>query len=77
MSIAEDLSEVVELDLNPLLVMPHDAMAVDCRVRVTPVRSTRTLSADLAAATGAVGVLSARRTAPILVTSGYGVLVLT
>ncbi len=34
--IAEDLPEVVELDLNPVLATPADAIAVDCRVRVAP-----------------------------------------
>ncbi len=34
--ISEELPEVVELDLNPVLATPKEAIAVDCRVRVVP-----------------------------------------
>ena len=34
--ISEELPEIVELDLNPVLATPQEAIAVDCRARVTP-----------------------------------------
>ncbi|MGD0741735.1 MAG: hypothetical protein ABSA31_00350 [Acidimicrobiales bacterium] len=39
--VAGELPVVVELDLNPVLATPEAAVAVDCRVHVAPVRSTR------------------------------------
>ncbi len=34
--IAEDVPELVELDLNPILVSPAGALAVDCKARLAP-----------------------------------------
>jgi acyl-CoA synthetase (NDP forming)/GNAT superfamily N-acetyltransferase len=34
--IAEEVPELVELDLNPILVGPDGALAVDCKVRLAP-----------------------------------------
>ena len=34
--VAEDVPELVELDLNPVLVSPDGALAVDCKVRLAP-----------------------------------------
>ena len=34
-ALGEDLPEVAELDLNPVLVAPDGCVAVDARVRVT------------------------------------------
>jgi acyl-CoA synthetase (NDP forming) len=34
--LADDLPEVAELDLNPVLALPHGCLAVDARVRVAP-----------------------------------------
>jgi acyl-CoA synthetase (NDP forming)/GNAT superfamily N-acetyltransferase len=34
--LAEEIPELVELDLNPILVGPAGAVAVDCKVRVAP-----------------------------------------
>src|SRR5690606_21751783 len=34
--LAEDLPEVAELDLNPVLVGPHGAVAVDAKLRLAP-----------------------------------------
>ena len=34
--VAEEVPEVVELDLNPILVSPDGALAVDCKVRLAP-----------------------------------------
>jgi acetate---CoA ligase (ADP-forming) len=43
--LADDLPEVVELDLNPVLALPHGCFAVDARVRVAdPARPRRTKS---------------------------------
>jgi acyl-CoA synthetase (NDP forming) len=36
--LADDLPEVAELDLNPVLAQPGSACAVDARVRVAPAR---------------------------------------
>ena len=36
--LADDLPEVAELDLNPVLAPPGGARAVDARVRVAPAR---------------------------------------
>ena len=33
--LADDLPQVAELDLNPVIVRPDDAVAVDARIRVT------------------------------------------
>ncbi|MGZ4403052.1 MAG: acetate--CoA ligase family protein [Gaiellaceae bacterium] len=42
---AEDLPEVVELDLNPVLALPDRCFAVDARVRVAePGHAHRTKS---------------------------------
>ena len=42
-ALGEDLPEVVELDLNPLIVGPHGCVAVDARIRVrVPELQTRT-----------------------------------
>jgi acyl-CoA synthetase (NDP forming)/RimJ/RimL family protein N-acetyltransferase len=35
--LADDLAEVAELDLNPVIVRPDGAHAVDTRIRITPV----------------------------------------
>jgi acyl-CoA synthetase (NDP forming) len=35
--LAEDLPEIAELDLNPVLVGPDGAVAVDTKLRLTPV----------------------------------------
>jgi ATP-grasp domain len=37
--LAEDLPEVAELELNPIVVRPGGACAVDARVRVSPAES--------------------------------------
>jgi hypothetical protein len=34
--IAEEVPELVELDLNPILVSSTGALAVDCKARVAP-----------------------------------------
>jgi hypothetical protein len=34
--VAEEVPELVELDLNPVLVSPDGALAVDCKVRLAP-----------------------------------------
>jgi hypothetical protein len=34
--LADDLPEVTELDLNPVIARQHGAVAVDARIRVTP-----------------------------------------
>jgi acyl-CoA synthetase (NDP forming) len=34
--LADDLPEVAELDLNPVIAQPGGACAVDARIRVTP-----------------------------------------
>jgi acyl-CoA synthetase (NDP forming) len=34
--LADDLPEIAELDLNPVIAGPHDVQVVDVRVRVTP-----------------------------------------
>jgi acyl-CoA synthetase (NDP forming) len=34
--LADDLPEVAELDLNPVLALPDRCVAVDARVRVSP-----------------------------------------
>lgn len=34
--LAEDLPEVAELDLNPVLALPGGAVAADVRIRVSP-----------------------------------------
>jgi acyl-CoA synthetase (NDP forming)/GNAT superfamily N-acetyltransferase len=36
--VAEEVPELVELDLNPILVSPTGALAVDCKARVAPRR---------------------------------------
>jgi acyl-CoA synthetase (NDP forming) len=36
--LAEDLPEVAELDLNPVLVSPDGAIAVDTKLRLTPLQ---------------------------------------
>jgi acyl-CoA synthetase (NDP forming) len=36
--LAEEVPELVELDLNPILVSPSGALAVDCKVRLAPRR---------------------------------------
>jgi acyl-CoA synthetase (NDP forming)/GNAT superfamily N-acetyltransferase len=38
--LAQDLPEVAELDLNPIVASPHGACAVDARVRVIPAEHT-------------------------------------
>jgi acyl-CoA synthetase (NDP forming)/GNAT superfamily N-acetyltransferase len=35
--LAEDLPEVAELDLNPLMVFPHQLVAVDAKLRLQPI----------------------------------------
>jgi hypothetical protein len=35
--LAEDLPEIAELDLNPLLVFPHGIAAVDIKLRLSPI----------------------------------------
>jgi hypothetical protein len=43
--LADDLPEVAELDLNPVLALPDGCFAVDARVRVAdPARPRRTKS---------------------------------
>jgi acyl-CoA synthetase (NDP forming) len=43
--LADDLPEVAELDLNPVLALPDGCFAVDARVRVAdPARAHRTKS---------------------------------
>ena len=34
--LADDLPEIAELDLNPVIARPDDVQVVDVRVRVTP-----------------------------------------
>ncbi len=34
--LADDLPEVAELDLNPVIARPHDAQVVDVRIRIAP-----------------------------------------
>jgi acyl-CoA synthetase (NDP forming) len=34
--LVEDVPEIAELDLNPVIVTAHDAVAVDARVRLAP-----------------------------------------
>ena len=34
--LAEDLPEVAELDLNPVIALPGGAVAVDVRIRISP-----------------------------------------
>jgi hypothetical protein len=34
--IAEEIPELVELDLNPVIVSPDGALIADCKVRVSP-----------------------------------------
>jgi hypothetical protein len=76
-SITEDPPEVVELDLNPVLATRHDAIAVDCRVCASPpVRSTRTPVCGSCGGDRCNRRPERAQTAPILVTSSYGVLVL-
>jgi hypothetical protein len=44
-ALGDDLPEVAELDLNPVIALPHGCVVVDARVRVAepaPVHSTRT-----------------------------------
>lgn len=41
--LADDLPEVAELDLNPVLALPHGCLAVNARVRVAPPARTRRL----------------------------------
>ena len=41
--LAEDLPEVAELDLNPVLAVAHGCIAVDARVRVRPPDAGRPL----------------------------------
>ena len=36
--LADDLPEVAELDLNPVIAAPGGVHAVDARIRVSPVR---------------------------------------
>jgi acyl-CoA synthetase (NDP forming) len=36
--LADDLPEVAELDLNPVIARPDGVFAVDARIRLTPVR---------------------------------------
>ena len=36
--IAEELPELVELDLNPVIVTPQGAVIVDCKARLAPRR---------------------------------------
>jgi acyl-CoA synthetase (NDP forming) len=38
--LGEDLPEVAELDLNPVVALPDRAVAVDARVRVAPVAAS-------------------------------------
>ncbi len=33
--VAEDLPQIIELDLNPVIVRPDGVVAVDARIRVT------------------------------------------
>jgi hypothetical protein len=40
--LAEDLPEVAELDLNPVVAQPHGCVAVDSRVRVRRPSATST-----------------------------------
>jgi hypothetical protein len=75
-SIAEDLPGVVELDVNLVLAMAYDAIAVDCQVGVTPARSTRTPVCGSCGGDRCNRRPERAQTAPILVTSSYGVLVL-
>jgi hypothetical protein len=35
--LADDLPEVAELDLNPVIARPEGAVAVDARIRLCPV----------------------------------------
>jgi len=34
--LADDLPEVADLDLNPVIATPHGAFAVDARIKVAP-----------------------------------------
>ena len=34
--LADDLPEVTELDLNPVIARPHGVFAMDARIKVTP-----------------------------------------
>jgi acyl-CoA synthetase (NDP forming) len=43
--LADDLPQVAELDLNPLMARPDGAVAVDARIRVTSHRLTRPVPA--------------------------------
>jgi len=40
-ALAEDLPEVAELDLNPVVALPHGCVAVDARIRIQPTRPDR------------------------------------
>jgi acyl-CoA synthetase (NDP forming)/RimJ/RimL family protein N-acetyltransferase len=42
-ALGEDLPEVVELDLNPVIALPHGCVAVDARVRVQRVQAPKNL----------------------------------
>jgi acetate---CoA ligase (ADP-forming) len=42
-ALGEELPEVVELDLNPVMALPHGCVAVDARVRVQRVQAPKTL----------------------------------
>jgi acetate---CoA ligase (ADP-forming) len=42
-ALGEELPEVVELDLNPVMALPHGCVAVDARVRVQRVQPPRSL----------------------------------
>ena len=40
-AMAESHAEIVEMDCNPVMVLPRGAVVVDARVRIEPVRSGR------------------------------------
>ena len=40
-ALAEDLPEVAELDLNPVLALPDGCVAVDARIRLAPAEPHR------------------------------------
>ena len=44
-ALAEDLPQVAELDLNPIIVHPHGAALVDARIRVAPSAPPRPIGA--------------------------------
>ena len=44
-ALAEDLPQILELDCNPVMVLPHGAIVVDARVRIASTTPPRPLSA--------------------------------